>query len=86
MANYYFTTPSVDETPAGDNILFARYPIARGIAVLRFNGIYSTYRYPSQTQTLEAQEYYQGGSITLINQETRDALVAQGYGAYITPA
>ena len=86
MANYYFTTPTVDETPAGDNILFERYKIARGISVLRLNGVYSSYRYPSQTQTLAAQEYYMGGTTTLIDQETRDALVAQGYGAYITPA
>ena len=86
MADYYFTTPTVDETPAGDNILFERYKIARGISVLRLNGVYSSYRYPSQTQTLAAEEYYMGGTTTLIDQGTRDALVAQGYGAYITPA
>jgi len=86
MANYYFTTPTIDETPAGDNILFARYPLTRGIAVLRLNGVYSTYRYPSQTQTLAAEEYYMGGTTTLIDQVTRDALVDQGYGEYITPA
>jgi hypothetical protein len=27
-----------------------------------------------------------GGTTTLINQQTADALTAQGYGAYITPA
>lgn len=86
MANYYFTTPTIDETPAGDNILFERYKINRGISVLRLNGVYSSFRYPSQAQTLAAEEYYQGGTTTLINQTTRDALVAQGYGAYITPA
>ena len=86
MANYYFTTPTIDETPAGDNILFERYKITRGISVLRLNGVYSSFRYPSQTQTLDAEEYYLGGTTTLIDQTTRDALVAQGYGAYITPA
>jgi hypothetical protein len=86
MANYYFTTPTIDETPAGDNILFERYELNRGISVLRLNGVYSSYRYPSQTETLAAEEYYQGGTTTLIDQTTRDALVAQGYGAYITPA
>lgn len=86
MANYYFTTPTVDETPAGDNILFARFEIARGITVLRLNGVYSSYRYPSQAQILGAEEFYMGGTKTLVNQETADALTAQGYGAYLTPA
>lgn len=83
---YNFTTPTVDETPAGDNVLFARYKIARGISVLRLNGIYSSYRYPSQAQTLAATEYYLGGTTTLIDQQTADDLTAQGYGDYITPA
>ena len=83
---YYFTTPTVDETPAGDNYLFERYKIARGISVLRLNGVYSSFRYPSQTQTLAAEEYYMGGTSTLIDQQTADALTDQGYGAYITPA
>lgn len=83
---YYFTTPTVDETPAGDHILFARIELPRGISVLRLNGVYSSFRYPSQIQTNQAEEYYLGGTRTLINQQTADALTAQGYGAYITPA
>ena len=83
---YYFTTPTVDETPAGDHILFARIELPRGISVLRLNGVYSSFRYPSQIQTNEAEEYYLGGTRTLINQQTADALTAQGYGEYITPA
>lgn len=86
MANYYFSTPTIDETPAGGNRLFARYKLNRGISVLRINGVYSSYRFPSQTQIATAQEYYVGGTKTLINEETKDALTAQGYGAYITPA
>lgn len=86
MSMYYFTTPTVDETPAGDNYLFMRYKIARGISVLRLNGIYSSYRYPSQLLTNTAEEYYPGGTTTLITQQTADALTAQGYGEYITPA
>ena len=83
---YYFTTPTVDETPAGDHILCARIELPRGISVLRLNGVYSSFRYPSQIQTNEAEEYYLGGTRTLINQQTADALTAQGYGEYITPA
>ena len=83
---YYFTTPTVDETPAGDHILFARIELPRGISVLRLNGVYSSFRYPSQIQTNQAEEYYLGGTKSLINQQTADALTAPGYGAYITPA
>lgn len=86
MANYYFSTPTIDETPMGGNRLFARYKLNRGITVLRINGVYSSYRFPSQGQVLEAEERYMGGTSTLINEETKDALTAQGYGAYITPA
>jgi hypothetical protein len=86
MTNYYFTTPTIEETPAGGPPLFDRYKLPRGITVLRLNGIYSSFRYPSQTQTLAAEEYYMGGTTTLIDQQTADALTAQGYGAYITPA
>jgi hypothetical protein len=86
MADYYFTPPTVDETPAGGPPLFNRYELNRGITVLRTNGVYSSFRYPSQTQILSAEEFYMGGTRNLINQQTADALTAQGYGAYITPA
>jgi len=83
MTQYRFTTPTVEETPMGEGVLFERYKITRGVTVMRNNGIYSSYRYPSQTETLAAQELYMGGTVTIIDQETADALTAQGYGAYI---
>lgn len=86
MANYYFTTPTVEETPMGDGALFSRYKINKGVSVLRINGLYSSYRYPAQTDIATATEFYLGGTKTLINQQTADALTEQGYGDYITPA
>lgn len=86
MSNFYFTTPMVEETPAGPGPLFDRYTLNKGVSVLRINGIYSSYRYPAQTEIATATEFYLGGTVTLINQATADALTAQGYGAYITPA
>ena len=83
---YYFTPPTVDETPAGGGPLFERYKLTRGISVLRLNGVYSSFRYPSQVQTDQATEFYLGGTKTLITQDTADQLTAQGYGEYITPA
>lgn len=86
MAQYIFTTPTVTETPMGEGPLFSRYNINKGVSVLRINGIYSSYRYPAQTDIATATEFYLGGTKTLITQETADALTAQGYGEYITPA
>ena len=75
-----------EETPAGPGPLFDRYTLNKGVSVLRINGIYSSYRYPAQTEIATATEFYLGGTVTLINRATADALTAQGYGAYITPA
>jgi hypothetical protein len=81
---YQFTPPTVKETPAGGHTLFERMGINRGISVLRVNGVYSSYRYPSQTQTLEADEVYLGGHVYDIDDQTRTRLIAAGYGDYIT--
>jgi len=86
MTQYIFTTPTVEETPAGEGPLFERYKLDRGVTVLRINGIYSSYRYPAQTTIATAQEVYMGGTQTIIDQATADALTAQGYGPYITEA
>jgi hypothetical protein len=85
MAQYIFTTPTVEETPMGGGVLFSRYKMTKGVSVLRINGIYSSYRYPAQTDIATASEFYLGGTKTVITQETADALTAQGYGEYITP-
>lgn len=84
MSNYYFTTPTVEETPAGYGPLFDRYTIDRGVSVLRVNGLYSSYRYPAQTDIDNATEFYLGGTKTQVSQEIANALTAQGYGEYIT--
>jgi hypothetical protein len=81
---YQFTQPSIKETPAGGHTLFERMGINRGITVLRVNGVYSSFRYPSQTQTLEADEVYLGGHIYDIDEQTRTRLIAAGYEEYIT--
>ena len=88
MAQYLFTTPSVAETPAGWHRLLARYAINRGVTVMMINGTYSSYRFPSQTETLEASEVYLGGHEYVIDEKTRtrltDASIGGVYGDYIT--
>ena len=88
MAQYLFKTPSVAETPAGWHRLLARYAIHRGVTVMRINGTYSSYRFPSQTETLEAEEVYLGGHEYVIDEATKnrltDASIGGTYGDYIT--
>jgi hypothetical protein len=84
MAQYKLVGPSVKETPMAWNRLHMRYGIHRGITIMRINGIYSTYRYPSQTEILQAEEVYMGGHEYIIDEHTKNELTAQGYGEFIT--
>jgi hypothetical protein len=88
MAEYLFTTPSVAETPAGWHRLFARYSIHRGVTVMLVDGTYSSYRFPSQTETLEASEVYLGGHQYVIDEAAKTRLTTASiggvYGDYIT--
>jgi len=88
MAQYLFTTPFVAETPAGWHRLFARYAINRGVTVMMIDGTYSSYRFPSQTETLQATEVYLGGHEYVIDEKTKnrltDASIGGTYGDYIT--
>ena len=88
MAQYLFKTPFVAETPAGWHRLLARYAINRGVTVMMINGTYSYYRFPSQTETLEAQEVYLGGHQYVIDEATKNRLtdpsIGGNYGDYIT--
>ena len=89
MTQYLFKTPSVAETPAGWHRLLARYAIHRGVTVMMIDGQYSSYRFPSQTETLQAQEVYLGGHEYVIDEKTKnrltDASIGGNYGDYITP-
>jgi len=87
MAQYLFTTPAVAETPAGWHRLFARYAINRGVTVMLVDGMYSSYRFPSQTETLQASEVYMGGHEYVIDEATKNRLtnasIGGNYGDYI---
>lgn len=76
--------PSVQETPAGRNILHSRYGIHRGISLIqRADGsIYAT-RYPALTDLEAAQRYWLGGYAHTISVEEAELLTAAGFGDYI---
>jgi hypothetical protein len=88
MAEYKFIPPSVYETPIAWDRLFVRYGIHRGVTVMMIDGTYSSYRFPSQTETLAATEVYLGGHVYTIDENTKtrltDASIGGTYGDYIT--
>jgi len=81
---YRFVGPQVKETPVAWNRLHIRYGLHRGITVMRVNGIYSTYRYPAQTEIAAAEEVYMGGHEYFLTEKQKNDLTAAGYGQYIT--
>jgi hypothetical protein len=86
MTTYTFPPPSVPQGPAAwGNRLLLRVSIDRGLTVIkRVAGTYYESRFPAQTELEEAADYWLGGHVYTIDQTTRDALVAAGYGANIT--
>ena len=80
---YRFTTPTVEETPAGGGPLFSRMTLHQGISVLRTQGVYSSYRYPSLTEVLAAEEVYLGGHIYEVDNIVASNLTAAGYGEFL---
>ncbi|MEU8317091.1 hypothetical protein AB0C33_01870 [Nonomuraea sp. NPDC048881] len=80
-----FRPPSVQETPAGRNVLHVRYGVHRGISVIqRSDGsIYQT-RYPALTDLEQALKYWMGGYRHVISLDEAEELTAAGYGSNIT--
>jgi hypothetical protein len=89
MAQYKFVPPSVYETPIAWDRLFVRYGIHRGVSVLMIDGMYSTYRFPGQTEVAAATEVYLGGHEYIIDEKTKnrltDASIGGNFGENITP-
>jgi hypothetical protein len=80
MTEYLFTTPSVEEGPAGGGRLFHFYKLSRGITVVRERGEYKLIRYPVDEDLAKYQEVYLGGSNHRVSQETKDAMIAANIG------
>lgn len=77
MANWTFTTPTVDEGPASwDDPLFLRVKLARGITVLETSGVYSSLRFPTQEELSAATTVYMGGHEYTVDDDVKAALIA----------
>ena len=78
MANWTFTTPSVEEGPAGGHRLFHFYRLAKGITIVKTDGEYFQTRYPVDEDLLEYEEVYRGGFEHTVDDATKAALIAGG--------
>lgn len=81
---YYFTPPTEEYGPAGGGRLFIRYRLKRGITVMKTGTHWEEIRFPTEDQTRAADWVFTGGYKNPITDEQRTALIAQGYGSYIT--
>lgn len=79
------TNPSIQETPAARNRLFARYGLDRGITIMKdASGVWSSVRYPAQTEIEAAQTTYMGGHRHRLTTAEAEELILADYGPYIT--
>lgn len=81
MTEYIFTTPVVEEGPAGSGRLFHFYKLNRGISiVLKPTGGYEQVRYLQDSDFDSYPAYYQGGYNYTVDETTKAALIAGGVG------
>ena len=81
MTEFIFTTPIVEEGPAGSGRLFHFYKLNRGITiVLKPTGGYAQVRYPVDGDLRDFPEVYEGGYNHTVDAATKAALIAGGVG------
>lgn len=77
---FFFTPPTIQETPAGGGPLLRRYGLHRGITVyIEANGTVGEVRYPSQTEEQSWSATFLGGHRTEVTEAQKAALEAAGY-------
>jgi hypothetical protein len=80
MADYIFTTPSVQEGPIGKHRLFYFYKRTVGVSVVKQNGSYRISRFPLDPSVETYEEFYIGGHKHTVNDATKAALIAASIG------
>lgn len=93
MANWLYTTNSVDEAPFAWNALMQRYRLARAISTVEVSsGVYEEVRFDSYTNELDTLatglHYFRGGYEHIVDDTVRAQLIASGVAtaANFTPA
>lgn len=80
---YLVTPPSRVERPGNTHPLFGRMSQARGVSLLRENGIYRQVEMPSAEEITAAERVYLGGHMYRISNDEAAELTAAGYGAFV---
>jgi hypothetical protein len=80
MADFIFTTPSVEEGPIGKHRLFYFFKRNVGISVVKQSGTYKISRYPLDSSVESYEEFYIGGHKHIVNDTIKAALIAAGIG------
>lgn len=80
MTSYTFSTPTVDEGPAGFGPLFSRFKLPRGISIVKSAGVYAQARGLNSDDLASYDEYYLGGYKHTVTDAVRTALIAGGVG------
>ena len=80
MATWLFTTPTVEEGPAGMDPLFHRVKLTKGVTILDNGGVFTSLRFPTQDEIAAADFTYMGGHEYVVDDATRTALIAGGVG------
>lgn len=83
MANWLYTTNTVDEAPFAWNPLMQRYRLARGISTVEVStGVYEESRFDSYTDELDTLaaglHYFRGGYEHVVDDTIRAQLIASG--------
>lgn len=78
MSNWIFTTPTVEEGPAGGHRLFYFYRLNKGITVVKSGSAYSQIRYPVDEDLRDYDAVYRGGYEYTVNDAVKAELIAGG--------
>ncbi len=80
VADYIFTTPTVEEAPIGKHRLFYFYKLDKGVSIAKSGGTYSKVRYILDEDIADYDEFYRGGYEHTVDDTTKAALIAAGLG------
>jgi hypothetical protein len=80
----YLLTLPTQKVAYSTNILLQRYPIDEGLALLITGVSGVLVSFPDQLSIDEADYYFGGGRETFLTNEEYNAVVAAGFGEYVT--
>ena len=80
MANWTFKTPTISEGPLGNERLFQRFKMEKGISIVNIGGVYSQVRGLDANDFASYTAYYTGGGTFTVTDAVRTAMIAANIG------